>query len=332
MQHTGYMNNFLCIPFKIRCLLGAGILVLAVSSACGGGGEDALGPFSDQGGAPPQSATSRPDEVPLLMGPVSPDGLQAILGTPDLSVGENRVAFVLTSTDDLVRAPEVTVSSFFFQNEDAEGEPKQMAGAVFRPWPYGIRGIHTTRLAFHAPGRWGIEITVLGEDGSRKEVQLYFSVSDAPLAVAVGSPAVKSHTKTLDDVEGFSELTTGSLHDPDLYRTTVADSVTNGLPTVLVVASPAFCTNAVCGPQVEVLQELKNKYKGRANFIHVDFYDNPGEIQGDLNLARLSPIVAEWGLPSTEWSFVVDREGMVTARFEAFATLDELEEALKQVL
>ena len=203
-------------------------------------GRDALGPFSDQGGAPPQSATSRPDEVPLLMGPVSPDGLQAILGTPDLSVGENRVAFVLTSTDDLVRAPEVTVSSFFFQNEDAESEPKQMAGAVFRPWPYGIRGIHTTRLAFHAPGRWGIEITVLGEDGSRKEVQLYFSVSDAPLAVAVGSPAVKSHTKTLDDVEGFSELTTGSLHDPDLYRTTVADSVTNGLPTVLVVASPSL--------------------------------------------------------------------------------------------
>ena len=42
--------------------------------------------------------------------------------------------------------------------------------------------------------------------------------------------------------------------------------------------------------------------------------------------------MAEWGLPSTEWSFVVDREGMVTARFEAFATLDELEEALKQVL
>ncbi len=326
------MNRLLCIPLKLHCLIGAGILVLALSAACAGGGEQDLEPSSDKDGSPPESAPPRPDQTPLLVGPVSPDGLQAILGTTDLSVGENRFGFVLTSTEDLVRAPEVTVSSLFFRKEDAEGELKQTARAIFRPWPYGTRGLHTTYLSFEAPGRWGIEIRVLGEDGSSKEVQLYFSVSEVPAALAVGSPAVKSQTKTLDDVEGFSELTTGSMHDPDLYRMTVADSVTSGLPTVLVVASPAFCTNAVCGPQVEVLQELKNRYKGRANFIHVDFYDNPGEIQGDLNRARLSPIIAEWGLPSTEWSFVVDREGIVAARFEAFATLDELEEALQRVL
>ena len=318
--------------FKPTSVLGIGVLVLAITAACSDGGEQVVESPPDNRGTPSDSERLRPDQLSLLKGPVSLDGLQAILGTPDLSVGENRVAFVLTSTDDLVRTPEVTVSSLFFQREDAEGEPKQTARAIFRPWPYGTRGLHTTRLAFDAPGRWGIEITVLGEDGANQEVQLYFSVGDTASAVAVGSPAVKSHTKTLDDVEGFSELTTGSLHDPDLYQTTVAESVTNGLPTVLVVASPAFCTNAVCGPQVEVLQELKEKYKGRANFNHVDFYDNPGEIQGDLNLARFSPIVSEWGLPSTEWSFVVDREGIVTARFEAFATLDELEEALEQVL
>ena len=98
------------------------------------------------------------------------------------------------------------------------------------------------------------------------------------------------------------------------------------------MASPAFCTNAVCGPQVEVLQELKDRYKGQANFIHVDFYDNPEEIQGDLDRARLSPAVVEWGLPSTEWSFVIDGNGIVSARFEAFATLDELEQALLKVL
>ena len=137
---------------------------------------------------------------------------------------------------------------------------------------------------------------VLGGDGSSRQVQLYFEVMEAASAISVGSPAVRSRNKTRDDVQSLSELTTGSLHDPDLYQMTVADAVTSGLPTVIVVASPAFCTNAVCGPQVEVLQELKNKFKGQANFIHVDFYDNPQEIQGDLSTARLSPIVAEWGV------------------------------------
>ena len=106
----------------------------------------------------------------------------------------------------------------------------------------------------------------------------------------------------------------------------------SGLPSVVVMASPAFCTNAVCGPQVEVLRQLKDTYSGRANFIHVDIYDNPHEIQGDLDRAVISPTVLEWSLPSTEWSFVIDPSGVISGRFESFATFDELEAALKKVL
>ena len=282
---------------------------------------------------PPQASEQlMPDNLKLVKGPVSPDGLQAILGTPDLGLGENRVAFVLTSPTALVRAPEARVSSLFFPNEDLEGELDQTALAVFRPWPYGVRGLYTTNLSFNHPGRWGIKIEVPDDDGSDREVELFFEVSAAASAPVVGSRAVQSNSKTIDDVVNIEELTTGSLQDPELYQTTIAEAVTSGLPSVLVMASPTFCTNAVCGPQVEVLQELKNKYKGQANFIHVDFYDNPIEIQGDLTQARLSPTVVEWRLPSTEWSFVVGRDGVVSARFEAFATFEELEEALQQVL
>jgi hypothetical protein len=42
--------------------------------------------------------------------------------------------------------------------------------------------------------------------------------------------------------------------------------------------------------------------------------------------------VLEWNLPSTEWSFVVDRYGIVTGRFESFTPLEELRIALKEVL
>ena len=64
----------------------------------------------------------------------------------------------------------------------------------------------------------------------------------------------------------------------------------------------------------------------------MDFYENPDKIHGGLDRARISSIIREWGLPSVEWTFVIDRKGRLHVRFEGFATLNELEEALQQML
>ncbi len=282
--------------------------------------------------AAPAVEQSQSNEIPLIKGPLSPDGLQVIFGTPDLGVGENRIGFVLTSAKGLVKSPAVSVSSLYFPDDSLTGEPQQTALAVFRLWPYGTRGMYTTRLTFDRPGRWGLNINVLDTTGAGGQAQLFFEVAEVTSAPARGQPAIASKSKTINDVEGIEELTTGSLQDPDLYQTSIADALKSGIPSVVVMASPAFCTNAVCGPQVEVLQQLKDKYKGQANFIHVDFYDNPTEIQGDLDRGIVSPTVKEWALPSTEWSFVIDSNGIITARFESFATLEELEQALQEIL
>ena len=298
--------------------------------ACSGD-DSASKSVPDAGDVPPTESRSRPDELELIKGPLSEDGIQAIFATPDLGVGTHRVAFVLQSQQSLVRAPSATVVSRFFAEGDSEGQVGQTALAVFRPWPYGTRGTYTTQLTFDAPGKWRIDITTLEESGPGRSAQLSFEVAETTEAPDVGSAAVLSVNKTLSSVDEIGQLTTGSLQDADLYQITIADAVNTGLPTVVVMASPAFCTNAVCGPQVETLQELKEKYRGQANFIHVDFYDNPDEIQGDLDLARLSPTVLEWRLPSTEWSFVIDRNRNIAARFESFATFEELEQALQRV-
>jgi hypothetical protein len=274
----------------------------------------------------------QPDEIPLIKGPVSEEGLQAIFATPDIGVGRNRFAFVLTSTTGLIRTPTATVSSSFFPEDGSGPEPKQTALAIFRPFPLVSRGLYVTRLTFDSPGQWGVEIDVLDDNGVNRTVELSFQVGETTAAPQMGSSAIASRSKTVGDVERLSELSTGSLLDPDLYQLTIAEAVESGLPTVVVMASPAFCTNAVCGPQVEVLQQLKDEFEGMANFIHVDFFDNPEEIQGDLDRARTSPVVVEWNLPSTEWSFVIDRQGVIVGRFESFTTLEELRVALGRVL
>ena len=287
--------------------------------------------------SPPEETASSENEeaqfteVDLIKGPVSADGLQAIFATPDLGTGEQRVAVVLTSEEGLVRSPIATLTSYYYADGATEGEMRDSAVALFRPFPLGTRGLYAASMQFDVAGDWGLQIAVLDENANTLRAELRFEVAEQPHAPANGTLAKASDSKTLD-THDIADLTTGILRDTDLYRISIADAVESGMPTVIVMASPAFCTNAVCGPQVDVLSELKDKYAGKAHFIHVDFFDNPTEIQGDLTRARVSPTVLEWNLPSTEWSFVVNSEGIVHQRFEGFAPIEELEDALLEVL
>ena len=84
-----------------RLLAAAAVLSAALIAGCSGSS-------SDTTGAEP---SSRPDEVELIEGPLSEDGIQIILGTPDVAVGTHRMAFVLQSRQSLIRAPSATVVS-----------------------------------------------------------------------------------------------------------------------------------------------------------------------------------------------------------------------------
>ena len=310
-------------PLTTTLILTA-LLILA-SAAC-----QSIAPPSEQ--AATETREAEPfTEVELIKGPVSPDGLQAIFATPDLGTGEQRVAVVLTSKKGLVRSPIATLTSHYYPDGATDGEMRDTAVALFRPFPLGTRGLYAAQMQFDAPGEWGLDIAVIDENANTLRATLRFEVPEQTAAPANAAPAPASDSKTLA-THGIEDLTTGTLQDADLYQISIADAVQSGLPTVIVMASPAFCTNAVCGPQVDVLSELKDKHKGRAHFIHVDFFDNPDEIQGDLTRARVSPTVLEWNLPSTEWSFVVDAHGVIYRRFEGFAPIDELEDALLDVL
>jgi hypothetical protein len=70
----------------------------------------------------------------------------------------------------------------------------------------------------------------------------------------------------------------------------------------------------------------------------VEIYDNPAEIQGDLDRAEIFSVVDDWGLTAIDdyfnesWTFIIDGDGMIDDRFEGFATADELEAALFKVL
>ena len=304
-----------------KILLAVALLLLSLALACGTAAAPA--PTS-----PPTSG--QPPGVSVNAG----DGITPILATTVLRTGSQRVSFLLASPTALVKAPEATVTTRYLDSDGAISETKQ---AAFHLWPYAVRGAYSTHLTFDRPGRWELDISV--DDGKFSgETELVVQVSDKAAVPDIGQVPPPSQTKTLESEGSLKALTTDFTPDPDLYLLTVEQAVQDSKPDVIVFATPAFCTSPTCGPQVDTVAELKEAHRGEANFIHVEIYDNPDEIQGDLSRAKITRAVSEWGFDqipgwfNESWTYVLDSEGRVYQKFEGFVSLEELEETLEEVL
>jgi hypothetical protein len=108
-------------------------------------------------------------------------------------------------------------------------------------------------------------------------------------------------------------------------------------PVILLFATPALCQSRVCGPVVDIAEELKNESKGQAEFIHMEIYRNntiaPGCLEGTRPEAEcLRPQVLAYRLQTEPWAFAINRKGKVAARLEGAYSKAELAGALKAAL
>ena len=291
----------------------------------------AAGCFSPRGSDGPQ---------PPLGGPE----YSALMVSSDLAKGSNRLVFALVSRDNVpVRAEQAQVVARYTPRGSADSVEKDTATATFLPWPPegSNRGVFVApKVQFEVsgdatdanPGLWELDITANAADGSMVETTTAVRVASAPSTPELGAPAPRSVTPTAHEVEDLSHITSALHPDPDLYRLSVHEALEGDKPLVVLFSTPAFCVSATCGPQLEILGQLKDRYLEQANFIHVEVFENPHLIEGNRTSARQVPAVEEWGLPTEPWTFVVDREGRVSDKFEQFIPEDVLEEALQKVL
>ena len=313
-------------------LLGSALAALvllggALALACSSGGGDAAPVAPSSAGAVAAGEAGLESGYPRFVDAAA--GLTVILGTPDLAVGTQRVAFVLSDAQGLVRLPVANLTTGF-AGDDAAGTTTL---ARFYAFPEGVRGIYVAELTFDRPGEWTLTVGFPRPDGTPGGTSFPVAVAAQALAPAVGDLAPASRNRTLRDAESLHQLSTGAEPDPALYERTIEEALAERRPLVVVFASPGFCTNALCGPQAEVASALRERYGERASFIHVDLYENPDAIRtGGLEVAVETPLLEEWGLQTDEWTFVIDADGVVAARFEAFTTEEELEQALIAVL
>lgn len=245
----------------------------------------------------------------------------------DLKVGENRLPFALIDKDGkylVVRPAGVRVT--YRPQED--GQARRATAPTYRQWPGG-RGTYVTTAVFDVPGIWLMDVTI---DGFKGTYSAGLQVRQEPLTPAVGAPAPRTPTKVATAGQNLSEITTAANPDPGLYAVSLADAIAGGKPVVVTFSTPLYCATATCGPQIDEVLELRKRFGDRAIYIHVEIYDNPHEIQGDLTRGRIADAVKQWGLPSEPWTFVINGAGVVAARFEAYTTASEIAPALEAAL
>ena len=285
------------------------------------------------------SPRSSQGPAPELGGPA----YSAIMVSSDLAKGPNRLAFALVDRNNIpVNAGEVQVSARYTAPGAAEPEERRVVNATFLPWPPegSNRGVFVADINFDVPGDatrdnpglWELRVTATTAEGDPVEADTAVRVAQRPATPAIGELAPRSVTPVAADVPDLAHITSAPNPDPDFYQLSVHEALAEDKPLVVVFSTPAFCVSATCGPQLDVLGSLKDRYADRANFIHVEVFEDPHLIEGSRFSARQAPVVAEWGLPTEPWTFVIDASGRVSAKFEQFIPEAALEEALLEVL
>ena len=143
---------------------------------------------------------------------------------------------------------------------------------------------------------------------------------------AVGDKAPFIHTPTKASVGGdLAKIDTRTPHD-DMHDVDYATAY-GKRPIMLVIATPALCQSRVCGPVVDLAEQLKHTMpKNDIAWIHQEVYKNNQINQG------LRPQLVAFHLQSEPWVFAINRKGRVAAILEGAFGTDELQKAAQAAM
>ena len=308
---------------RIRLRVALVTVAVAVLTACGAdGGTPAAGP------SPSASMSLRPAD----------QSLNVQVASYDLATGdESRVIVGVLTPDNQVVVGGQVATQFFYLGPDGQAtpEPGPRATGTFLPVPGkapdpipgeptvgaftdGI-GVYEMRTSFDRSGAWGIAVRAQLADGTTRTGSTRFEVAEEHQVPAVGeqAPAVDNHTMSSGGPEVAIDsraVTEGEIPDPQLHETTVAQTIEQGRPSLVVFSTPVYCVSKFCGPVTETVEQLADEYGDRAAFIHI-------EIWRDFNGEEANPAAAEWlrtpdGGLTEPWVFLIGADGTIQARWD----------------
>ena len=188
--------------------------------------------------------------------------------------------------------------------------------------PDSAKAVYVSDVEFDKPGEW--RLLALIRDGDELQAARVPSaiVDDYSKIPDVGDKAPAVETPTVDQVGDVAEIDTRNPHDT-MHEVDAADTI-GKKPTVLLFATPALCVSRVCGPVVDVAEQVKSELGDDAAFVHMEVYDDNNPNDG------IRPQLQQYGLQTEPWLFVMDAQGKVSTRIEGAFSVAELRDAVEQ--
>ena len=89
-------------------------------------------------------------------------------------------------------------------------------------------------------------------------------------------------------------------------------------PVALQFATPALCQTRVCGPVVDIAEQVKSEVGDGVEFIQMEIYKNNNPNDG------LRPQLRPFGLQTEPWMFLIGKDGQIEKRIEGPFSVGEL--------
>ncbi len=321
------------LPLSKRVIGRTGWLIVAawllVAAGCGSG-DDAGNTFGD----PLSNTVDVHEDGDAGEGHdhLVPEDLTATLSvtlvSSELVLGPTRFAVgIFDGEGSLIL--DATVHFHYYDLTDSENAVLESeADAERLVAPDGLTTIYAHEREFSRAGDWGLEVEARLAEGGAAFQSIGFRVADDTPSLGPGEAAPALDTLTLADVDqDVSRLTSSESPNLELHRSGLAEALANDDPTVLLFATPAFCTTRFCGPVYDMLSELQPLYADRLNFVYVEAFSNLPDPA--LSGLEPSPAMIEFGLESEPWLFFIDPDGTIVYRVEGFWTSAEIVQQLE---
>lgn len=252
------------------------------------------------------------------------DRLIGIRASSDLAVGDSRLLFGVHEIGGTRRGGPDELVTVVASPLDAPDDV--IGGDATYTWivPEAV-GMYLVNIPFDRPGTWQIKFTI---STGEPTAPFLVDIQAQPRTTAIGEAAPLTVTRTLADT-AITDLTTD--HDPldSLYELSLNAALSNDRKTVVVFATPAFCTTAACGPMLDQVKVMSGDYPA-VDFLHIEIYEGFGEPGFTPDADHLAPAVVAFGLPTEPWVFVVDEHGVVIGRFDAVLGEGEVQALLDE--
>jgi hypothetical protein len=317
---------------RLLCALACSLGLLI--AGCGGGSDDSSRPAPAATEFPSAQGKTIPDL--LRRSGAKPTKLVIAPAAQTFDIGDNRYPFgVFTRGNEQIDNADVAL----YFAKGAKGPvtgplPAQVTSLETKPayraqgagGPTEAKTVYVVpKVDFGRGGAWLAIAMLKGEEGLEVSRVPSPVVGDFPKIPRVGEKAPVIHTPTAAEVGGdLAEIDTRVPPD-QMHEVDFADAV-GKKPTVLVFATPALCVSRVCGPVVDVAQQVADSYGSKADFIHMEIWNDNDPNKGPR------PQVRAFKLESEPWTFLIDREGIVRDRIEGAFGVSELEEAMRTIV